>query len=55
MFGWRTKPTALESLFEALESRDSEQRYQALLEAQELTSEQLAELVRIAKRSENVP
>ena len=50
MFPWRSKPTEMETLFEALDSRDGVRRYQALMDAQALTSGQLEELVRIAER-----
>jgi hypothetical protein len=46
----RPDPSKLNMLFNALGSKSSEQRYRALLEAQELTSEQLTDMAKMATR-----
>ncbi|MCW3055671.1 MAG: hypothetical protein JWN14_4841 [Chthonomonadales bacterium] len=50
MVGRQTKPPGMNMLFNALGSKSSDRRYRALLEAQELTSEQLTEMVEMATR-----
>lgn len=52
MFPSRTKPTEMEILFKALGSKDPDKRYHALMEAQELTSQQLTQLVQASIRRE---
>ncbi|MCW3095597.1 MAG: hypothetical protein JWL77_1215 [Chthonomonadaceae bacterium] len=50
MVAGRTQPAEMNMLFNALGSKSSERRYRALLEAMELTPEQLTEMAEMATR-----